>query len=110
MTRHGRRTRRGRGRGMIRWACAVGCAIVASLGVVSAADARAVSLTGTVRLAHFDMGPGEPAKRFWALEARPRVVRLEPGRVELGPFDGQRVRIEGDLRGDRLAVRPGGVT
>jgi hypothetical protein len=42
---------------MIRWSCAVGCALVAVLGVASAADARTVSLTATVRLAHFDMGP-----------------------------------------------------
>ena len=44
---------------MIRWTCAVSCALVASMGsATSIAEARAVSLTGTVGLTHYDLQSG----------------------------------------------------
>lgn len=73
------------------------------------AEARAVSLTGSVGLAHYDVRSGGPSKRFWALDAGARFVRLDARGVDLAPLSGRRVRVTGDLRGGRLVVRRGGV-
>lgn len=96
---------------MIRWTCAVSCALAALLvGPTSLAAASTVSLEGTVGLDHFDLRSRAASPRFWALDAGTRFVRLEPVGVDLAAVSGRRVRITGDLRDGRLTVRPGGVS
>ena len=86
------------------------CALAASLGVGAAvAEARSVSVTGTVGLAHYDVRSGAPSERFWAVDTGTRFFRLRPRGVDLTAVSGRRVRISGDLRDGRLTVGPGGV-
>jgi hypothetical protein len=73
------------------------------------AEARPVSLVGSVGLAHYDLRSGASSARFWALDTGTRLVRLTPRGVDLAPLSERRARITGDLRGGRLTVRPGGV-
>jgi hypothetical protein len=95
---------------MIRRTCAVTCALVASMGgATSIAEARPVSFTGSVGLAHFDLRSGAASKRFWALDTGTRFFRLQPRGVDLTAFLGSRVRIRGDLQAGRLTVRAGDV-
>ena len=94
---------------MIRWTCAVSCALVASMGsATSIAEARAVSLTGTVGLTHYDLRSGAPSERFWALDTGTRFFRLQPRGVDLAALSGRRAWISGDLHDGRIMVRPRG--
>src|SRR5436305_8429115 len=95
---------------MIRWACATGCALVAFAGgAASIAEARTVSLTGSIGLTHYDLRSGAPSPRFWALDTGTRFFRLQPRDVDLAAFSGRRVRVAGDLRDGRLTIRRGDV-
>src|SRR5437763_3612140 len=88
---------------MIRWTSAVSCALVASLGgATSMAEARAVSLTGTVGLTHYDLQSGAPSERFWALDTGTRFFRLQPRGVDLAALSGRRARSSGDLHDRRV--------
>ena len=92
------------------WRCAVGCAVAASLGAMTAtADARVVSLTGSVGPAHFDLRSGASSAPFWALDTGARFVRLDARGVDLSSLSGRRVRVRGDLQRGRLTIRRGGV-
>ena len=73
------------------------------------AEARTVSVTGSVKLAHYDMGAGARSVRWWALESGRRVVRLRGRGVDLASLSGHRVRFRGDLREGRLTIRRDGV-
>jgi hypothetical protein len=83
-----------------------GCAVAALAVAPSVAEARTVSMVGSVGPAHFDLRSGKPSPHFWALYTGTGLVRLAPQGVDPAALSGRRVRITGDLRNGRLAVGP----
>ncbi len=94
---------------MIRWTCAVSCALAAFAGATSVAEARVVSLTGAIGTAHYDLRSGASSPRFWALDTGTRFIRVQPQGVDLAAVSARRVRVRGDLRDGELTIRRGGV-